>query len=264
MLGTRNKLSGVLQVERVKHGYDRASNRLWRECPVAAASGKHFDELYSYDGLYQLKTFDRGDLNANKDGLVGGTMNFAQRWGLDATGNWRSFREDSDGDGDWDLDQPRSHNKANEITAISATTGPDWVDPAHDRAGNMTTIPQPAAPTSSYAATWDAWNRLVKLVDGAAAVGEYVYDGLNRRTKKIVSGTTRHFYYSSRWQVLEERLGAATVADRHFVWGLRYIDDLALRDRDADGSAATGDLGISGSGLEEVTVHTSTSSDGAG
>ncbi|MEX2188730.1 MAG: RHS repeat domain-containing protein, partial [Pirellulales bacterium] len=44
-------------IEQVKHGYDRASNRLWRECPVPAglSPAKHFDELYSYDLLYQLK-----------------------------------------------------------------------------------------------------------------------------------------------------------------------------------------------------------------
>jgi RHS repeat-associated protein len=40
---------------------------------------------------------------------------------------------------------------------------------------------------------------------------------------------TRHFYYSRDWQVLEERVGTATTADRQFVWGLRYVDDLVLR-----------------------------------
>ncbi|MEX0585496.1 MAG: RHS repeat domain-containing protein, partial [Pirellulales bacterium] len=55
--------------EQVKHGYDRASNRLWRQCPIPSglASSKFFDELYTYDGLYQLKTFARGYLNTAKD-----------------------------------------------------------------------------------------------------------------------------------------------------------------------------------------------------
>lgn len=44
----------------------------------------------------------------------------------------------------------------------------------------MTTLPQPSAPTSSYTATYDAWNRLVKLVDGANTVTEYAYDGARR------------------------------------------------------------------------------------
>jgi len=41
---------------------------------------------------------------------------------------------------------------------------------------------------------------------------------------------TRHFYYSSQWQVLEERIDASTTADRQYVWGVRYVDDLVLRD----------------------------------
>ena len=60
--------------------------RLWREDPVAAANSKHFDELYSYDGLYQLKTFKRGDLSGSKDGIASGTLNFEQQWGLDPLG----------------------------------------------------------------------------------------------------------------------------------------------------------------------------------
>jgi YD repeat-containing protein len=85
----------------------------------------------------------------------------------------------------------------------------------------MTAMPQPAAPTASYTATYDAWNRLVKLVSGGTTVGEYSYDGLTRRTKKITSGTTRHFYYSNAWQVLEERLGTSTTADRQFACAIR-------------------------------------------
>jgi hypothetical protein len=86
-------------VVRIKHGYDRASNRLWREDSVAAANSKHFDELYTYDGTYQLKTFKRGNLNATRDGIVAGTLNFEQQWGFDPLGNWSSFKEDSDGNG---------------------------------------------------------------------------------------------------------------------------------------------------------------------
>ncbi|MEX2118268.1 MAG: RHS repeat-associated core domain-containing protein, partial [Pirellulales bacterium] len=180
--------------------------------------------------LYQLKDFERGDLNAGKTAITG--LAFAQAWSLDATGNWTAFKEDTDGNGGWDLNQSRSHNNVNEIGTIGASAGPDWVDPIHDRAGNMVLIPQPADPTQSFVATWDAWNRLVKLMDGVSTVDEYAYDGLFRRTNKTLSGVVRHFYYSALWQVLEERLGASSLADRQFVWGLRYIDNLVVRDRD--------------------------------
>jgi RHS repeat-associated protein len=96
-------------------------------------------------------------------------------------------------------------------------------------------------PTGSYAATYDAWNRLVKLVDGGSTAAIYQYDGLKRRSVKQtytggVLSETRHYFYSSNWQVVEERVGTATAAERQFVWGLRYVDDLVLRDRDATGS----------------------------
>ena len=105
-------------IERIRHGYDRAGNRLWRECPVATAAGKAFDELYSYDRLNQLQTFARGRLNGDRTGLV--ARNFAQAWDLDATGNWSGFAEDREGDGIWDQTQTRHHNAANEITDIHA------------------------------------------------------------------------------------------------------------------------------------------------
>ena len=57
-----------------------------------------------------------------------------------------------------------------------------------------------------------------KWRDGATEVGAYQYDGLYRRTTKSVSGVTRHTYYSDRWKFLEERLDAATDAERQYLW----------------------------------------------
>jgi RHS repeat-associated protein len=76
---------------------------------------------------------------------------------------------------------------------------------------------------------------------GLQPLADFQYDGLNRRTVKMSYsggslGETRHMYYSDQWQVLEERVGTSTTADHQFVWGLRYIDDLVLRDRDTDGN----------------------------
>jgi len=153
---------------RIKHGYDRAGNRLWREDPVAAANGKNFDELYSYDGMYQLVSMDRGDMNAGKDAIVAGTKTFAEDWSLDMTGNWSNYKKDDDGDGTWDLDQDRTHNQVNEITQIDSSS----THVAHDLAGNMTRVPKPDDWSAHYDLTYDAWNRLVKVEDGAATVAE--------------------------------------------------------------------------------------------
>ncbi|NQT12310.1 MAG: hypothetical protein HQ582_06165 [Planctomycetes bacterium] len=58
-----------------------------------------------------------------------------------------------------------------------------------------------------------------------------------------MAGEIRDFYFNSAWQCLEERVEPSSASsssgasqpttDRQFVWGLRYIDDLILRDRDA-------------------------------
>lgn len=226
----------LTDVERIQHTYDRAGNRLTRRDPVDT-SNLH-DELYFYDGLYRLKAMQRGTLDASKTIINPAT--FAQCWGLDATGNWQNFREDADGNGFWDLVQGRTSNKVNEITAITASVGPTWAQPGYDAAGNMTTIPQPASPTSAFAATYDGWNRLMTLSADGIQIAGYQYDGLKRRTvKQTYSGgilsETRHLFYSSAWQVLEERVGTSTSAQRHFIWGLRYIDDILLRDRDSTG-----------------------------
>ncbi len=70
----------------------------------------------------------------------------------------------------------------------------------------------------------------MKLEDGGGTVAEYQYDGTNRRTMKTADSVDRHYYYSDQWQVFEERTGSSTSADRQYVWGMRYVDDLVLRD----------------------------------
>ena len=156
----------------------------------------------------------------------------------------------------------------NEITGISTPTGTQWATPAYDRAGNMTTIPttdasvvtkgwenltidewssltadgwstlQVGTTTGAYAATYDAWNRLVTLVDVATSntVQQNQYDARTFRTEVLtytggVLTETRHAYFTSGWQNIEERVGTAATANKQFVWGIRYIDDLVLRDR---------------------------------
>jgi RHS repeat-associated protein len=214
----------------------------------------------------RLKHMERGRLTAGKDGVTDKT--FAQCWSLDETGNWKKFLEDSDGDGTWDLNQFRSANRVNEITDISELAGPAWATPVYNRAGNMTTIPKPADPTQSFTGTYDAWNRLVKLEDGSGTVAQYEYDGAKRRTvkKTYASGTlseTRHFYYiePSRWQVVEEHVESSSDAERQFVWGLRYVDDIVLRDRDTD---ADGTLDERLYGLQDANWNVTGIADASG
>ena len=135
--------------------------------------------------------------------------------------------------GSTSLNQNRAHNKANEITDITESTGPSWPTPTHDAAGNMTLTPRPLSLANSFDLKWDAWNRLVEVKNtGGSVVATYRYDGANRRVTKASGGNTRHYYYSDQWQILEEDLETETepVFDKRFVWGIRSIDDLILRD----------------------------------
>jgi len=222
---------------RIKHGYDRAGNRLWRDDPVAASYGRHFDELYTYDGMYQLVDMQRGDLNANRDAIVGGTKTFAEDWSLDMTGNWSTYKQDHDGDGIWELVQSRTHNAANELTHIAGAS----THVAHDRAGNMIRIPKPEDWSDHYHLEYDAWNRLVSVADSddVARMADFGYDARNFRVlKRTYDGgelaEIGHLYYNRRWQCLEERVNSSAGPNLHFVWGLRYVDDLILRNRDTE------------------------------
>ncbi len=96
------------------------------------------------------------------------SSNRTEDFTLDALGNWTTFNDDG-------TSQTRTHNTANEITTIS-----NGANPAHDATGNMTTIPATWEPTMwdanpSLTATYDAWNRLIKLNYGVD-IGTYRYD----------------------------------------------------------------------------------------
>jgi len=224
---------GTTKLVDYDYTYDRVGNRTTLDVKLTPMMTA-VDELYVYDGLHRLTDYDRGS-------LVSGSISsptLTQDWTLDQTGNWTNFIQGVVGA----LNQDRTHNKANEITDIDKTVGDAWPTPTHDDNGNMTAFPQPKILTSAYDATWDAWNQLVKLEDDDDTVAEYEYDGLGRRIIKKVyddEGTlseTRHYYLSTSSQVLEERVDTETDPVQQFLWGIRFVDDLVLRDKDTAGN----------------------------
>ena len=226
------KTSTLTNLARIQYGFDRNSNRTFRNDLVA---GTGQDEFYVCDNLAQLKSLDRGTLNGSRTGITG-TPTWEEDFNFDETGNWHGatsgYRTKTNGV--TGLDQNRTNNTINAITGISTATGTAWSVPAYNAVGNMTSIPQPAALNSAYTGVYDAWSRLVQLKSGATTVATYRYDGADRRVTKLISADTRHYYYSDSWQILEERINTLTTADRQFVWGLRYEDDLVLRDRGSE------------------------------
>ena len=219
----------------IEYDYDRASNRLNERNLVLGSGGSNpaVDSLFEFDELNRMNNFKGGQLNTAGDAITSPVLE--QDFTLDETGNFQGLVvKDS---GTTTLNQTRTQNTVNEITNITETVGSAWVTPAWDTAGSMTTIPKPIDLTAGFTGTWDAWNRLVKLVASSQTAAMYEYDGNNRRiTKGVYSAgnlsKTRHVYYSMQSQAIEERVDSGTDAVIQFVWNLDYLDDLLLRDRD--------------------------------
>jgi RHS repeat-associated protein len=216
-------------IDRYQYGYDQNSNRTYKAnvvgTPVVTGG---LDEYYSYDNLNRLTEMQRGTLSSGNTG-INGTPAREMDYTLDPTGNWSAYVTKTSGT--TDLSQTRTSNKVNEITAISST--PAWsTPPAYDAAGNMTSFPQPASPSSNFTATYDAWNRMTSISSGGSTVATYQYDGRGRRIVKVTAAIseTRHFYYTNSWQNIEERTGTSTSMDKQYIWGARYIDELMCRD----------------------------------
>jgi RHS repeat-associated protein len=227
----QNSITGTpADIDRYKYGYDLNSNRQWKQNVVSSAASVPLDEYYDYDNLNRLTEMQRGTLTGGPPFTgIGGTPVAEQDWTLDPTGNWSGFVTKASGT--TTLNQTRTQNTVNEITAIGGT--PSWATPpAYDAAGNMNSFPQPASPTSAFTAIYDAWNRMVSISSGGSSVATYQYDGRNFRIVKYTASIpeTRHFYYTNQWQDIEERVGTATTMDKQYVWGIRYVDELACRD----------------------------------
>jgi RHS repeat-associated protein len=115
-------------------------------------------------------------------------------------------------------------------------TGTAWATPAHDQAGNMTSLPTPSSLATGLGCVWDAWNRLVEVKDGGSVMATHEYDGLNRRTIEMPDyGATTYYmhkYWNSSWQMLEQRQNTndgppeSSGVARQCVWSARYIDAL--------------------------------------
>ncbi|KKL56977.1 hypothetical protein LCGC14_2240020, partial [marine sediment metagenome] len=208
------------------YGYDYNSNRLWRQNTQETMLGElyHANEAplaAAYDGLDRLKDFRRGTLSKSQNGdhdydEVTDDIDLVQDFGLDPLGNWRTFKEDADGT-DWDLEQEREHNKANEIddsdassgdqddNAIEATTGVDWKGPeynigaepstntwtpGYDKAGNMLSGPETGSEgtaTKRQFYEYDAWNRLSKVTADS--------DGDGRVSDEPAGSVLADYYY---------------------------------------------------------------------
>jgi RHS repeat-associated protein len=195
--------------DRFQYGYDRNSNRLYRENLLEAA----FSELYAYDDLNQLTSFARGTLNSTKD-AISGSASRTQAWTLDAMGNWTTLTTDT-------VAENRTHDAQNEVTGVGSN------NQTFDANGNLTND------ENGNQLFYDAWNHLVEVQDDLDnPLASYGYDTLGRRIIEIHGAETKELYYSTAWQVLEEQIEGDTAIQ--YVWSRVYVDALVLRDRDTN------------------------------
>jgi len=216
------KTSDGSHTDRFKYGYDRDSNRFYRDSLL----NDNFDELYhangasaGYDSLNQLIDVRRGALSdTNSDNIPDtvATASRSQGWAFDALGNWNTLTTDGSG-------VNRTHNKQNQVTAVGAN------NLTFDANGNLKS--DELGTTYNY----DAWNRLVSADPTGPTSITYSHDALNRRVIEN-PGTATDLYYSAAWQILEERV--AGNAKIQYIWSPVYIDAMILRDRDADGNGS--------------------------
>src|SRR5579884_3636068 len=191
-------------VDRYQYGYDPDSEVLYRQNLVDAA----MSELYSYDKLGQLASFQRGTLNSSHNGIVG-TPSRSQIWTPDALGNFTNVATNGTA-------QTRTANQQNEYTSIS---GSGTV--SYDANGNTT------ADGTGNSFVYDAWDRLVAIKNGSTTLASYTYDGLNRQIQVTEGGTTTDLYVSAADQVLAEYQGSTVTA--YNVWSPVYVNALVFR-----------------------------------
>jgi len=207
--------SGGTAMDRFQYGYDRNSNPLYKENLVDSTRS----ELFSYDDLNQLSSFQRGTLNGGKT-AISGVASRSQSWDFDAIGNFDSQTTNGTA-------ETRTHNKQNELTAASSQTSPTY-----DNNGNQT------QDFAGKGFKFNAWNQLVQVnpSGGGSALRDYEVDAIGRRIQETISWTTRDFYYSDEWQVLEERVSGTTRVS--YAWSPVFVDAMIARDRDSDSNGS--------------------------
>jgi len=248
---------GTGQIFKRQYAFDQDSNPTWQKDLDGSGDATARSEFYVYDGLNRLTTFKRGTPN-------GGGMDIdsparQQAWTLSKEGDWDAVTTNPPAGGE--PTDERTHNASHELTAVDPDgQGGASADPlTYDRAGNLwKDAPWGAASYVVYNSTvedknrrytYDFRNRLLKVERQTSdspetwqTVGEYRYDGQNRRVWRKVSNSGslngEWVYLYAGWRCIEERDWSgqtpANVIQKQYVWGARYLDELCRLDKSTD------------------------------
>jgi RHS repeat-associated protein len=199
---------GLALIAGFAHEHDKEGNKKFEE----KRHDTNRSEAYQYDTIYRLIDFKVGE-------LVGSTVPVPltqTHYNLDKLGNWDSKTSDS-------VTETRTHNAVNEITSING------VPIFHDNNGNL-------SEDETFRYAYDEENRLIQATRKSdnRVVGQYQYDALSRRIKKIADPfpvsspvETRYFYDDAR--IMEEQ-NPAMMTLATYVYG-NYIDEVLTMDR---------------------------------
>jgi RHS repeat-associated protein len=194
---------GATLIAGFTHAYDNEGNKKYEE----QQHNPTRSEGYQYDSIYRLVDYKVG-------ALVAGTVpvpTTQTAYNLDAVGNWDSKTTDA-------VTENRTHNAANEITAIDATAI------TSDDNGNL-------IQDANFNYTFDENNRLVLVEQASVPVASYSYDALGRRISKVVGSSTTVFLYDNA-RIIEERDGSNNV-QATYTYG-NYIDEVLTKDAGAN------------------------------
>ena len=149
------------------YGYNRENIKSYRQ----DLKYPHLSELYHYDSRYRLVDFQRGALNASKDGITGAAIN-SQTWQFDGVGNWASTVVDG-------------QSQTQTISNMNAYLSFAGVTQTYDTNGNLTN-------DGNLTFAYDFANRMVEIRDNEdnSLIASYSYDAFNRRISKNIQSTT--------------------------------------------------------------------------
>jgi RHS repeat-associated protein len=173
--------------------------------------------MYSYNAIYSLVDFRRGM-------SLGGDIPWPTRsrsWQLDGVHNWTQFSIDGktysnsvnqmNEYDDWSIDGPAPVPDDDGLPDDFKVGTNSGFNHTHDKNGNLVNDG-----TKEYSYDYDhrpitqaarrAKNQLTLARDSQtqAVLGEYWYDALGRRTRKLVGGVSTVYIYTTDWQVIEE------------------------------------------------------------
>ena len=233
--------------------YDRNSNITLLDDNVHSVA---FDAAFTMDDLDRLTKATEGDLDGNSTIQ---TKEREEEWTLTQSDNWFRNKLDLDGNGTYtgtdELDEERTHNTVNELTARDIDNDDtDDYTLTYDEAGNLIDDGE------TYKYEYDAFYRLRKVKERTSPydlVGEYRYNGLGHRIAEHVdtepdgdvdaSDPWHHFAYNERWQMVAMFEGSDTDPTEEYLnhgagnggyGGASYIDDVVFRDRDTDANGS--------------------------